>query len=144
MNCKLHINQRKSGTLCGSAECGACLPFRKPASPLMGVTPSAGSVQVAPGEWYDSRTGTTFAVRPQPTYVEAASAQTQLDREVAADRALYTERRVMLAGMAMQGLTEAWGQPDSHDFHGIASDSVQLADALLSTLFPTKFPPETV
>lgn len=142
MNCKLHINQRRSGTLCGSSECGACLPFRKPASPLVGVTPPAGSVQLAPGKWYDPRTGTEFAVQPSPTYVEASPVPTQLDREVAAARALYAERRVMLAGMAMQGLLA--GDAFAGDLGGAADTATAYADALLAALFPTKFPPESV
>lgn len=140
MNCKLHINQRRSGTLCGSAECGACLPFRKPASPLMGVTPPAGSVQLAPGKWYAPRNNMEFTVQPQPTYAEAAP--TQLDREVAADRALYIERRVMLAGMAMQGLLA--GDAFAGDLGGATDTATAYADALLAALFPTRFPPESV
>lgn len=135
MNCKLHQNQRKSGTLCGSSECGACLPFRKPASPLMGVTPPT-----------DPQTGATLSGQPSLINVEPAIFQTQLDREVAADRALYIERRVMLASMAMQGLLAeggsgggAWRQRCED---AIAQRAVAHADALLTALFPTKFPSE--
>lgn len=135
MNCKLHQNQRKSGTLCGSAECDACLAFRRLAN--------APQAPDHTGKWYGIHMPQPS---PQPTYAEPAPAPTQLDREVAADRALYIERRVMLAGMAMQGLLAegvsdggAWRQRRED---AIAQRAVAHADALLTALFPTKFPSE--
>lgn len=140
MMCGLHINQRRKGSLCCSSECTGCLPFRKPAEPLMGFTPPVGSVQLAPGKWYDSRTGTEFTVQPTPTYAEPT---TQLDREVTANRALYAERRVMLAGMAMQG-DMADGGVTFDQIEDRSALWVGAADALLTALALTKPPTGSV
>lgn len=89
-SCKLHVNQRKSGSLCGREDCTACKPYRarsglaqKPVTvPVAGPVPSATVLKLVPAE----------------------PAKTQLDYEVEASRRAYQARRDMFAAAALTGL----------------------------------------
>lgn len=79
-NCKLHPNQRKSGSLCGNAECGLCAPFRTAPTASAPVNAIDAHMHV-PAKW--------DAALPR---IEVG-----LYAEVAEDRALFEQRRYDLA-----------------------------------------------